>query len=80
MAIEQLQVVLGWCTVLNLGLLMWWGIMFMLAHDWVYQMHCRWFRLSEERFDALHYGGIAFYKLLIITFNVVPYLALRIVF
>ena len=41
-------------------------------------MHTRWFRLSEERFDEIHYGAMAGFKLGIILLNVVPWIALTI--
>ena len=34
---------------------------------------------SVETFDALHYGGMTIYKLCIILFNLVAYIAVRIV-
>jgi hypothetical protein len=45
----------------------------------MYRLHGRWFRLSAEQFDALHYAGMAIYKLGIFLFCLVPYLALLIV-
>jgi hypothetical protein len=51
---------------------------FMLAHDWMYEFHGRWFHLSVEQFDMLHYAGMSVYKIGIILFNLVPYIALYI--
>ena len=42
-------------------------------------MHTRWFKLSVESFDAIHYAGMATYKLGIIFLNLVPLLALWII-
>jgi hypothetical protein len=39
----------------------------------------KWFKLTVERFDAIHYAGMAFFKIGIFLLNIVPYLALRIV-
>jgi uncharacterized protein DUF6868 len=79
MSIEMLMKFLGWCAVLNIALLVWWALFMIFAHDWVYRIHSKWFYLNMERFNAVHYAGIAFYKLSIILFNVAPYLALRII-
>jgi len=49
-----------------------------LAHDFIYRIHRQWFNLSMERFDAIHYALMGFFKLCIILFNIVPYVALRI--
>lgn len=79
MAVETIRDVLGWCSVINFGLLLWWWIFLMLAHDFVYRFHGKWFNLTVEQFDAIHYKGMMFYKLCLFLFNIVPYLALRIV-
>lgn len=78
MSVELVREVLGWCSLINLGLLLWWFLFLSLAHDWTYRVHSRWFKLSPERFDAIHYAGMAFFKIAVIVFNLVPYLALRI--
>ena len=79
MTIETIRAALGWCSIINIGLLLWWFLVITLAHDWVYQFHGKWFRLSIEKFDEIHYAGIAFFKIGIFFFNIVPYFALRIV-
>ena len=79
MTIEVVRRILLWCTVINYAILLVWFFAFMLAHDWMYQFHGRWFHLSVEQFDMLHYAGISVYKLGIILSNLVPYIALRIV-
>jgi hypothetical protein len=42
----------------------------------MYRLHSRWFRISEERFDAIHYAGMAAYKIGILLLNLVPFVAL----
>ena len=79
LTIEVIRNGLLWCLIINIGLLLWWWLFFTLAHDWIYRMHSKWFKLSVESFDALHYGGMTFFKLSIFLFNVVPYFALLIV-
>jgi uncharacterized protein DUF6868 len=78
MNIETVRRVLLWCTIINYGILLVWFLLFMLAHNWMYQFHGRWFQLSVEQFDMLHYAGMSVYKLGIILLNLVPYIALRI--
>jgi len=79
MTIEVIRGALAWCTVINWGLLLWWFLFFIMAHDWVYRFHSKWFDVSVEKFDAIHYAGMGIFKISIILFNLVPYLALRIV-
>ena len=76
MTVEFIGEFLLWSSAINIGLLLWWFLLFTLAHDWLYRFHGRWFRLSVERFDHAHYTGMAFYKIGIFLFNLVPYCAL----
>jgi hypothetical protein len=69
MTIEVVRDILAWCAVINIGLLLW----------WFYRFHSKWFNLSVDRFDAIHYAGMAAFKMGIWLFNLVPYFALRIV-
>ena len=79
MTIDTMREVLGWCSIINIGFLLWWFVVFMFAHDWIYRFHGKWFKLSVGQFNSIHYAGIAFYKITIFIFNVVPYIALCIV-
>ncbi len=78
MTLEIIRCFLGWCTIINLGMLLFWGLALILAHDSIYRFHNDWFKISEERFDAIHYSLIGVYKLGIILFNIAPYFALHI--
>ena len=79
MTIEIIRGALAWCTLINWGLLLGWFLFLTLAHDWTYRFHSKWFKLSVDQFDTIHYAGMALFKVGIILFNLVPYLALRIV-
>lgn len=79
MNIELVRDVFLWCTVINYGVLLFWALLFIGAHEWMYRLHGRWFRLSVEQFDAIHYTGMAIYKIGVFLFNLVPFIALHIV-
>ena len=79
MTVEIIRDVLAWCAVINYALLLLWFLVFSLAHDWLYRVHGKWFTVSGENFDAIHYAGMAFFKLCVFLFSLTPYLALRIV-
>lgn len=79
MTLETTRAFLAWCTTIDLGLLLVWFLAFTLAHDQMYRLHGKWFKLSEEHFDAIHYLCMALFKVAFLLFNLVPYLALRIV-
>jgi hypothetical protein len=78
MNIDALRKVALWCAVINYGVLLVWFLFFIFAHDWIYLLHSRWFRLSVEQFDTLHYTGMSIYKIGILLLNVAPYIALHI--
>lgn len=78
MSIDGVREVLLWCAAINYGLVLFWFLLFAGAHDWMQRLHGRWFQLSIERFDTVQYTGMAIYKIAILLFNVVPYVALRI--
>lgn len=79
MTLELVRHILAWCTIINLGILLWWFLFYTLAHEWVYHFHGRWFKLTKEQFDTIQYVGMAVYKIGIILFNIVPYISLRII-
>jgi hypothetical protein len=75
----ELKDFLLWCVCLNYALLLVWAGVFVFAHDWMYGLHGRWFRLSVETFDAIHYAGLAIYKIGILLLNLMPLVALYVV-
>lgn len=79
MSLEIIRAFLGWSAVLNMIFVSIWFLIFMLAHDWMFSLHRRWFTLSRESFDAIHYAGMACYKVLVWLFFIIPYFALRLV-
>ncbi len=79
MTIELIMSVLGWCTLINFALLIWWFLFLVVAHEWTLGLHTKWFRISPEKFDVIHYSLMGVFKMGVIIFNLVPYLALRIV-
>ncbi len=79
MSIEILRNFLLWCAIINYGLLIVEVLLITLAHDSVYRLNSKLFRLSVEQFDAINYAWIVFFKIGILLFNLVPYIALRIV-
>ncbi len=79
MDIATLTRLLLWSLVVNYVVLLIWFVAFAVAGDAIQRLHGRWFRLSDNTFDAIHYGGMAFYKLAIVLFNLAPLIALWVV-
>lgn len=79
MTLHEIKDVLLWCVVFDYAILFIWFGVFVLAHDWMYGVHSRWFKFSVEKFDTIHYAGLAVYKLGILLLNLVPLGALCLV-
>ncbi len=76
MTTEFMRHFLLWCAAFNYAVLLLWFLVFALARGWLFRLHTRWFKLSIESFDRIHYAGMAVYKIGILLFNLVPYAAL----
>lgn len=51
-------------------------LVFAFARDWIRRLHGQWFQLSDNAFDAVHYGAMAIYKIAVRLFNFAPLVAL----
>ena len=68
-----------WCTVINAGVLFFLILIFMLAPDLAYRLQSRWMPVSRETFNVVYYSFIGFFKVIVLVFNVVPWIALSII-
>ena len=76
MAVAEIRAILLWSVGINYSILFAWFAAFCVAHGTIYRLHSRWFKLSVETFDAIHYAGMSIYKVGILLLNLVPLLAL----
>ncbi|HEY8034474.1 MAG TPA: hypothetical protein VIF37_02670 [Methylobacter sp.] len=76
MSSDAIKVFLLYSLAVNYAILIIWFGVFGLAHDSLYRLHRRWFSLSVETFDAIHYAGMALYKIGILLLNIAPLAAL----
>ena len=67
------------CWIFGFLLLFIWFGLFMLAPSVVYNLHGSMFDLSPHELNVIHYGGMAFVKLVVICFFFFPWLAIRMV-
>ena len=51
-----------WSMAFNYLILLVWFAAIVFGHGWVRRLHGRWFHMSDNTFDAIHYGGMAAYK------------------
>ena len=78
MEIETVRDFFMWCTIINVAIL---ALSFLLCAglgDWIYRMHGKWFPMPRETFTVVLYSFLGVYKLMIIMFSLVPYVAILI--
>jgi hypothetical protein len=80
MTVDLLKTFLADCLMVNYVILVVWFVAFVFFHEPMYQLHHRWFSLSKERFDTIHYSAMALYKIIIICFNLTPLIVLSLMF
>ena len=77
MALDTLLSVFGWMSVINIGLLIVSTIMLTLFRAPIIRIHQAITGLDEAQLKQAYLNFIAYFKLLIIIFNLVPYIALK---
>lgn len=76
MSIDQIHEFLGYCTVINLAVLLFSTFAVTVFKDKVSTIHAKMFDLSLSEVKAGYFSYLSHYKVLLIVFNLVPYLAL----
>ena len=76
--IEALTQFLGWATVINVGVLIFATIAVMLMRNSMISIHGKMFGLDSVDLSRAYFQYIAQYKIAIFVFNLVPYIALKI--
>jgi len=78
MSIEDLAAILGWCTVVNFGILALSTVLMLCIRKPIQAIHTRMTNLSAEQLDQAYFQYLAQFKLVWIVFNLTPYLAIRV--
>ena len=78
MTIFQIREMLGWCSLINIGLLLLMFVLVTLMRSFVYKMHSKWFPITESQFNIAIYSFFGFYKVVVYVFNIIPWIALSI--
>ena len=76
--LQAMTTFLGWCAVLNTGLLLFTAIWLMVFRDLTKDIHSALLGVDEDILDAIYIQFMGNMKIAVIVFNVVPYLALKI--
>ncbi len=68
-----------WCSIINVGLLILFSLLWIITGDFIYKMHGICFPMPRETFNAVVYGFVGFYKILVIVFNIIPWIVLLLI-
>ena len=77
-SLETLTTFLGWCTVINIGMLTFAAIALGFMRVPVTKIHAKMFDLNEADLSRAYFQYLAQYKIAVIVLNLVPYIALKI--
>ena len=67
---------LGWAAALNYVLLTFTFFVFLGMRGWMHRVHGRWFALTPNQIDSVMYAFMAFYKLAVWFFLLIPLIVL----
>jgi hypothetical protein len=79
MTVETARDFFMWCSIINYGALLFWAGLYIFAHDFLKRFTDRIMGREFAYFDAVHSVGMSAYKLCVILFFVVPWIALSII-
>lgn len=79
MSANEIANFIGWCTIFNAAILTLTTLVLVAGRKWIAAKHARWFGLSTDELSAAYFRYLATYKLMVIVFNLVPYVAMRMV-
>ena len=75
-SIETLATFFGWCTVINVGIILLAVLFFGIFHDFAGKVHAKMFGITEEEAKAAFFHVFQQYRLAVVVLNVVPFIAL----
>ena len=79
MDINTVRAFFMWCTIMNAGVLILSSMILVFAGDWVFRIQGKWIPMTREAFNVATYCFLGFFKIVVIAFNLVPYIALVII-
>ena len=68
-----------WCSILGFGLMLFWSTFVFFVPDLVFKLQSYFMTLERKTYDMAMYCFLGGFKLLIIIFFLIPYVALEII-
>ena len=77
--IESIREFLGWCSVINIGIMTLAWILVVALRDPISHFQAKLFNLDERDISRACFQFLAQYKVAVYVFNIVPYFTLGII-
>ena len=77
-SMETLTTFLGWCTVMNIGLLVLAGLAWIVVKEFIGELGAMMFGVTKEELKVTFLRVLMQYRAAIVILNLVPYIALKI--
>ncbi|MBU2965496.1 hypothetical protein Q4508_08785 [Amphritea sp. 2_MG-2023] len=78
MTLSQLTELLGWASLLNIGMLVFVSAVLVYMRPLITSIHSKMFGISNNELAIIYFKYLANYKTLSLIFFIVPYIALKI--
>jgi hypothetical protein len=78
MTLETLTTFFGWCSIINIAILLLTTFLLMGFKDLVSSIHSKMFGIEQRGIPLIYVNYLGNYKIAIFIFSLVPYLALKI--
>jgi hypothetical protein len=76
-SIQSLTTFFGWCSVINIGVLLFSTLALLAMQGPISAIHSKMFGVKPENMPTTYFQYLGNYKIAILVLNVVPYFALR---
>ena len=80
MDINQITSFLGWCTAINIAILSLTTVFLIIFKEFAIKTHSKLTGVSPSKLPALYFSYLGNYKIAVLTFNLVPYVALTLMY
>ncbi len=79
MDFETLTAFFQWMTIVNVGLLALWSVFFLFLPDLTYRTQNAFVAIPRETWNVVMYSFLGLFKILVLVFVIIPYVALLLV-
>ena len=79
MNLDQLTELFKWMSIINICILTLSTVLIILLKNIMYKMHGKLFGIEKENLALVSYQYLGMYKIIILVFNITPYISLLLI-